>query len=80
MGTVIDTHGDPRHLVLNGKPDQGKVRAVTDRDGKWAFPVTRYGAATKAIATAINGNFFTADGKRGKRSIAACSLGTPTDS
>lgn len=60
MGTVIDTPGDPRHLVINGKPDQGNVRIVSDLDGKWAVPGNGYGAAIKAISVDINRNFFTA--------------------
>ena len=60
LATVIDTPGDPRHLVLNGKVHQGTVRKVSDLDGKWAVPGNGYGAAIKAITVDITQNFFTA--------------------
>jgi hypothetical protein len=60
MATVIDTPGDPRHLVLNGKVHQGNVRVVSDLDGKWAVPGNGYGAAIQAISVDITQNFFTA--------------------
>ncbi len=60
MATVIDTPGDPRHLVINGKVHNGTVRKVEDLNGKWAVPGTGYGEAIKAITVDITQNFFTA--------------------
>ena len=60
MSTVIDTPGDPRHLVINGKVHNGTVRKVEDLDGKWAVPGNGYGEAIKAMSVDINQNFFTA--------------------